>query len=920
MDSEKVFGGSYNIQGEDLDIFYKLYYKHVFINKNSEHITEKQHMQPEGCGPLVIDLDMQYDYTIAERQHTIDHILDFMAVCLNELTECFSFEEGTPIPVYVFEKKNVNRLKEQNITKDGIHFTFGVQVDRVMQLLLRDLVLKNIEDNFDALPLKQGHNWDKVYDQGVSAGCVNWQLYGSRKPNNEAYEIKSKYNCSFDSSDGGFKITEKEIDLENDFIKMTATYTGNIELPINPKIIHMYESKKEVAKKKSVRSKTRAKTTLLSDEESEADDDIEEGFGRQLKYIKMVEIINREMLEKAMKHNVTSRLKDGEYDIQEAHEYTQILPEKFYEPGSHVLNRQVAFALKHTSPKLFLSWIMLRSKASDFDYGTIPGLYSDWKQYFNRSCEKGVTKNSIIFWASQNVPEEYEKVKLRTINQYIDISLGEGQTEFDIANVMFQMEKDKYVCISLSNRGIWNKFEDNRWVPDKGMSLRKAASTTVYALYKGKQKEMKAKLKIMESVGEDLTFLKQQITAVAIVLQKLKKTSDKNNIIREAMELFYDDDFIEKTDTNLMLMGFKNGVVDFEKKEFRTGLPQDYITKTTKIDYIPSNTFTPSQIEIKNSVVDFMQKLFPVPNVNAYMWEHLASVLIGTTHNQTFNVYFGSGSNGKSLLVDLMSKVLGQYKAVVPLSLVTEKRAQIGGTSSEIIQLKGIRYGVMQESSKGTKINEGPMKEVTGGDDLTGRALFNESETFTPQFTLVMCTNSMFEVETTDDGTWRRIRKCDFVAKFVDKDDKKTYNSKYIFPKDKTLSNKLEEMAPIFMSLLVDIAFERQGIVNDCTEIMDATNKYRKSQDSVAAFISECIETSTAVKAKIGKSGVREAFKIWHSNECGSKKAPNTSEIFEALNDRFGDWSKKVGGWAGLAFVEEDDDEDVDLNELQTHS
>ena len=58
----------------------------------------------------------------------------------------------------------------------------------------------------------------------------------------------------------------------------------------------------------------------------------------------------------------------------------------------------------------------------------------------------------------------------------------------------------------------------------------------------------------------------------------------------------------------------------------------------------------------------FLKQLFPVPEVYEYMVEHLASVLIGTNENQTFNLYVGSGRNGKSKLIELMQKVCGKYK------------------------------------------------------------------------------------------------------------------------------------------------------------------------------------------------------------------------------------------------------------------
>ena len=64
----------------------------------------------------------------------------------------------------------------------------------------------------------------------------------------------------------------------------------------------------------------------------------------------------------------------------------------------------------------------------------------------------------------------------------------------------------------------------------------------------------------------------------------------------------------------------------------------------------------------------FMEQLFPLPELCRYMWDHLASVLIGTKKEHAFNIYRGSGSNGKSILTDLMSQCLGDYKGTVPIT------------------------------------------------------------------------------------------------------------------------------------------------------------------------------------------------------------------------------------------------------------
>jgi len=437
-------------------------------------------------------------------------------------------------------------------------------------------------------------------------------------------------------------------------------------------------------------------------------------------------------------------------------------------------------------------------------------------------------------------------------------------------------------------------------------------STEIHALYSARQTILMQKLSCGALEGEEYEKCKKQSSCVGQVMQKLKRTSDKNNFIRESMELFYDEEFIELMDTNRNLFGFKNGVVNFVTNEFRCGYPQDYITKTCGNNYIPYKLFTAKDKKIENEVIQFMAKLFPIEDVNRYMWDHFASSLIGVVKNQTFNIYFGSGSNGKSLAVELMTAGFGEYKGTVPLSIVTEKRVAVGQTSSEIMQLKGLRYVVMDEISKGMKLNEGPMKAITSGDPLQGRSLFAESETFIPQFSLAVCTNTMFDVESTDEGTWRRFRKCDFLAKFVDKDDTNTYSSKYIFEKDKDLKDRLPIMAPIFMSMLVERAFKTKGIVKDSAEIIRSTNVYKYSQDVISSFIAERIVKTDKANDKIGKTGLREEYKAWLYAEHGDKKMPKSSELYNALDAAFGSCVKK--GWSGITFVEDLNDKVDDVN------
>ena len=915
-----IYGGAYTIPKEELPVFYDLYYQDVILKKKAEYLTEKQIED----GPLLVDLDFRYDYEVETRQHDNRNIIDLISLYLDELKTHFVMIPDVQFDVFIFEKPDVNRVEDKTITKDGIHMMIGIQVDHVVGTMIRRKIIDKISDVFESLPLT--NTWDTVLDEGISKGTTNWQLFGSKKPNNEAYDLTHHFVIEFDDCDGEFMMEPKDVQefkrgLEKNFYQLSAQNSKLPKFEIHPKIQAAYKKMVEAASKKKPKmstnntktnsDKNKEKNKLEKDVEdinvSDLEDDDEEDNEES---ISLSEITNAEMLEKAV-NQMLKRLKSNESDILETHQYTQILPAKYYDPGSHTLNRGVAFALKNTDERLFLSWVQLRSKAPDFDYATIPELYTTWKKYFHKK-EDGITKRSIMYWAKQDAYDDYLNVKNNSINTFIEESLNSA-TDFDFAQVLYQMFKDKYVCCSIQNR-TWFIFKNHRWEPDKGMTLRMAISKDMFNLYHLKMEEIMNEVHQCTEDEEKKEYLRNKIKQISTISTKLKKTNDKNNIMREAMELFYDKDFIKCMDTNKYLMCFNNGVVDFKNKMFRDGYPQDYITKTTGIRYEPYQPDDAKHATLSLEIKSFMDKLFPIASLNQYMWDHLSSCLIGVNINQTFNIYRGSGSNGKSILADLMSLAFGEYKGTVPITLVTEKRSSIGGTSSEIVQLKGLRYAVMQEPSKNTKINEGIMKELTGGDPLQGRALYSESETFEPQFKLVVCTNHLFDIQSNDDGTWRRIRICDFLAKFVDENEKHTDDTPYVFPKDKDLKDKLPKYAPVFMSMLVKRVFETDGHVKDCDVVTSASNRYRQGQDVIAGFMSEMIAKTGNTKDRIKKQELTQQFKIWYQQEQQSGKLPKSQEIYDVMDKKFG--LCKSTGWQGvkIKYMEEADEiEDLGL-------
>jgi len=892
-----IYGGSFVIPKEELPVFHSLYYDSIFVKKRKEYLTEKQ---TEHGSAMAVDFDFRYNYDVESRQHTKEHVQDMILLYLEELKEYFMFEESKPFDIFIFEKPNVNRLSDGSLTKDGIHMIIGCQVDYTMQMMIREKMLEKLPETWD-LPLI--NTWESVLDDGISKGVTNWQLFGSRKPGNEAYELTQHFAISYDSSDGEFMMRELKVtdfDMKNNFSRLSVQYDSNPKFEINPKIIDVYNKRLESKGTKIKKPASKTRMNLLVEEGNENGDE---------DYIHINDINNMEMLDKAL-NNIFKNLKQNEYEIKEAHEFAQALPEKYYNPGTHSLNIQVAFALKHTDDRLFLSWIKLRSKATDFNFNEIPGKWQEWKKiHKSNHSNECVTKRSIMYWLKKENFDEYERIKKQTIDYYIEKSL-ESSTEYDFAEVLKQMFKDKYVCLSYK-KSTWYVFKNHRWVLDEGLSLRERISKDMYDLYSNKCDQVNNEVFEYSDDDNRCEYLKKKSKVIGEIKIKLKKTNDKNNIMREAAEIFYDGDFIKNMDTNKYLLCFNNGVIDFKNKIFREGYPEDYITMTTRINYVPYDEENAEFKSTCETIKVFMEQLFPIPDLNKYMWQHLASCLIGSNKNQTFNVYHGSGSNGKSILADMMSLTLGEYKGTVPITLVTEKRGLIGGTSDEVLKLKGKRYAVMQEPSKGVKLNEGIMKELTGGDPIQARGLYSESEIFEPQFNLVVCTNNLFDIESNDDGTWRRIRKCDFVSKFVDKGETFSDDTpkSRVFDKDKNLKDKLPLLAPTFASMLVNIAFKTEGAVEDCETVNNASSKYRNCQDHIAAYVNEMILVTTEKKDKIGKTGLNASFKQWFEMTQGSRKMPKGQELHAYMDKKFGE-CKTDKQWRFVKFKEQEESDD----------
>jgi P4 family phage/plasmid primase-like protien len=289
-----------------------------------------------------------------------------------------------------------------------------------------------------------------------------------------------------------------------------------------------------------------------------------------------------------------------------------------------------------------------------------------------------------------------------------------------------------------------------------------------------------------------------------------------------------------------------------------------------------------------------------------YMWDHLASILLGGNQHQKLHMYNGKGSNGKSVLMDLMSQVLGEYKTDAPLSLFTQPRQKQGSASPDIVALKGCRLFLMNEPCDGDVLYEGPMKEYTSCvEPLKGRNLFGNYITFIPQGQFIICTNTLLKVKATDHGTWRRINAVEFVSHFCDNPEKDNEDKPHQFKADSTLvEEKFPRWREVFMSMLVERVFNTQGKVKECKMVTDYSNKYKEREDVISEYISDRILVDKSDKTKmIKKTELSLDFKQWYETNYGRQGQPNIKKLHDHFNKAFGDYKSSISGWSNVKIV-----------------
>ena len=181
--------------------------------------------------------------------------------------------------------------------------------------------------------------------------------------------------------------------------------------------------------------------------------------------------------------------------------------------------------------------------------------------------------------------------------------------------------------------------------------------------------------------------------------------------------------------------------------------------------------------------------------------------------------------------------------------------------SPELARTQGARLCSMQEPDSGQKLNVGLMKELTGGDKITARALYGDPVEFKPQFKMVLCCNDKPGLPPNDEGTWRRVRLTEFQSKFRYEDE--VFEDNVLdFPRDNDIVEKFDDWAEPFMSLLIHYHKDyRKYKLRVPDEIIEYTSEYRDKNNVFKDFVNERLEHNPNSKTGLSLDTIYDAYK-----------------------------------------------------------
>lgn len=515
-------------------------------------------------------------------------------------------------------------------------------------------------------------------------------------------------------------------------------------------------------------------------------------------------------------------------------------------------------------------------------------------------CAKDYSQMDSIFrqsnlyrdkWDEKRKNSTYgEQTLFKAINEVNNIYTPKQEKEenplrYALSHIFDAEKKDKeYPIRSYDDTGNADRFIDRY-----GHLYKHSYITNKFYIYDGQKWKVDDRGAIrklidgmIESIKNEKVLHSEDVTeeeareAFQKYYKKTRGTQSKKNIMNELMhrKTVTPDEF----DKDDMLLNVANGYIDLTSRELYKHDINRMFSQIANTDY--SEKMQPAVW------LDFLNDIFAGDKtVIRYIQKALGYSLTGSTREQVMFILFGKGRNGKSIFVETIAEILGDYSNNMQAkSLMVKKNDNV---NTDIARLSKARFVTSSEPNEGFRFDEGLIKQITGGDKVTARFLYAEEFEYTPKFKIWVSTNHKPIIRGTDDGIWRRLVLIPFDVQIPEE------------KVDKDLKYKLLREAPAILNWMAEGAYMwmREGLELP-EKLKDAGQTYRTEMDVVEQFIQEKCKRAEDVR-ETGKA-LYEEYKKWADENNEYKMDKN--KFGKKLKEKFR--SKKMNNGVNYLGVE----------------
>lgn len=270
------------------------------------------------------------------------------------------------------------------------------------------------------------------------------------------------------------------------------------------------------------------------------------------------------------------------------------------------------------------------------------------------------------------------------------------------------------------------------------------------------------------------------------------------------------------------LLNLRNGILNLQTGELVPHDPSYLMTRMLGAGFEP--TATCPEFE------KFLVRALPDEAMRNYIQRALGYSLLGDVDQRSIFWIFGPPGTGKSTLMDTIRYVFGDYGLTAAAGAFRAK-GKDHGPSNDLHSLRGKRFVTTSETAESTSFDEDLLKRLSGRDQVTSRALYQEFQEWTPQCALWMATNNAPRFNSDDDAIWRRTKLIPFHTVFTGEGE----------VKDLARSVLANEADGILNWLLAGLADYQANGLGEPGEVKEMADEQRVQSDSVARFIDDKI-------------------------------------------------------------------------------